>query len=79
MVNLPFDYILSHIDFIETYTFYIQNEIQSMHWHSFQVIILVHITLCVDLAFGFDDEDNTFIKENHFYILDDKEHDILFV
>jgi hypothetical protein len=79
MANLPFDCILSHIDFAENYTFQIQNEIQSMHWHSFQVIILVHITFCVDFAFGFDDEDNTFIKDNHFYILDDKEHDTLFV
>jgi hypothetical protein len=27
MANLPFDYILSHIDFIGNYTFHIRNEI----------------------------------------------------
>jgi hypothetical protein len=43
MLDLPKDVILSHIDFAENYTFQIDNEIQSMHWHSFQVTILVHI------------------------------------
>lgn len=44
MLNLSKDVILSHIDFAKNYTFHINNEIQSMHWHSFQVMILVHIT-----------------------------------
>ena len=34
MENLPGDAILSHIDFVENYSFQIQNEIQSMHWTS---------------------------------------------
>jgi hypothetical protein len=42
MDNLPLDTILSQIDFE------MQNEIQSMHWHSFQITILVHITFSVD-------------------------------
>jgi hypothetical protein len=50
-----------------------------VHWHSFQVPILDHITFCVDPTFGSNDKDKTFIKESHFYILDDKEHDTLFI
>ncbi len=79
MVHLPSNCILSHIDFVENYTFQIQSEIQSMFWHSFQVIILVHITYIVDLANGSNDEGQKVIKDNNFYISDDKEHDILFV
>jgi hypothetical protein len=79
MANLPFDYILSHIDFAKNYTFQIQNEIQSMHWHSFQVTILVHITYKVNPTNGSNDEAQRLIKDNHFYIYDDKEHDTLFV
>jgi hypothetical protein len=35
--NLPENVILSHIDFAKNYTFQIDNEIQSMHSHLFQV------------------------------------------
>lgn len=48
MDNFPLDTILSQIDFAENYSFEMQNEIQSMHWHSFQITILVHITFSVD-------------------------------
>jgi hypothetical protein len=34
MSDLPADMILSHIDFVENYSFQIQNEIQSMQWFS---------------------------------------------
>lgn len=40
MLNLSKDVILSHIDFAKYYT----NEIQPMQWHSFQVVIPIHIT-----------------------------------
>jgi hypothetical protein len=56
MANLPFDCILSHIDFVEKYTFQIQTEIQSMHWHSFQVTTLVHITYRVVPTNGSNDD-----------------------
>jgi hypothetical protein len=32
------------VDFVENYSFEMQNEVQSMHWHSYQISILVHIT-----------------------------------
>ena len=44
MKEMPRDVLLSHIDFAENYSFEIQNEVQSMHWHSTQISILVHIT-----------------------------------
>ena len=48
MKELPADAILSHVDFAENYSFEIQNEIQSMHWHSSHITILVHITYRLD-------------------------------
>jgi hypothetical protein len=79
MKNLPADVIISHIDFAENYSFMIQDEIQSMHWHSTQVTILVHITLRRVFLDDADEGDGEIVKESHFYISDDKEHDTLFV
>ena len=73
MKELPADAILSHVDFAENYSFEIQNEIQSMHWHSSQIPILVHIT------YRLDPLTNNMVKESHFYVSDDKTHDTLFV
>jgi hypothetical protein len=73
MKELPADAILSHVDFAENYSFEIQNEIQSMHWHSSQITILVHITYRLDAL------TNSMVKESHFYLSDDKTHDTLFV
>jgi hypothetical protein len=56
-----------------------QTEIQSMHWHSFQITILVHITFCVDQITGQGNDDKKIIKETHFYVSDDKEHDTMFM
>ena len=42
--NLLPDAIVSVIDFAKNYSFKWQNEVQSQHWFSFQVTILVHIT-----------------------------------
>jgi hypothetical protein len=66
------DVILSHIDFAENYTFEIQNQIQSMYWCSTQISILVHITYRIK-------PDGELVKDSHFYITDDEQHDSLFV
>lgn len=79
MENLPHDAILSHIDFAENYSFQMQNEIQSMHWTSHQVTILVHLTYRLNPAFDPLKPHTKFLKESHFYISDDREHDTLFV
>ena len=41
--SLPSDCVLSIVHFAEHYAFQEQSEIQEMHWHNFQIIILVHI------------------------------------
>jgi len=63
MDNFPLDTILSQIDFAENYSFEMQNEIQSMHWHSFQITILVHITFNADQTIGQKNDDKKIIKE----------------
>ena len=70
--RFPRDVVVSVIDFAENYAFKEQNEIQSMHWYSSQVTILVHITYVRDKA-------EKVLKFIHFYISDDKNHDTLFV
>jgi hypothetical protein len=35
--------MLCVIDFVENYTFVDHNEVQKAHWHSMNIIILVHI------------------------------------
>ncbi len=54
----------------------IQHEVQSMHWYSFQIIILIHI------AFHHNPNTNnvrSMLREYHFYINDDWRHDFGFV
>lgn len=41
--NFPNDFVISIVDFAQNYTFKVQNEIQSMHWHNDQCTIMVHI------------------------------------
>lgn len=72
LLKFPNDVVVSVIDFAENYSFKEQNEIQSMHWYSSQVTILVHITY-------FRKVSNEVQKVMHFYISDDKNHDTLFV
>lgn len=69
----PTNTIVSVVDFAENYSFKEKNEIQSMHWHTDQCTILVHI------SYRRSDKDDSIIKEMHFYISDDKLHDTLFV
>lgn len=78
MDNVPCGVLISHIDFAENYTFAIQNEVQSMHWFSSSITILVHITLFKAPPTD-DSEEGELIKHTHYYISDDKKHDSLFV
>ncbi len=50
-----------------------------MHWHFSQVTILVHIVFWVDPTNGQGNDDKKIIKETNFYVLDDKEHNNLFM
>lgn len=72
LLKFPSDVVVSVVDFAENYSFKVQNEIQSMHWWSTQVTILVHISYIKNSVAAIE-------KTLHFYISDDKLHDTLFV
>ena len=75
--------ILSVVDFTENYTFSPQREIQSEYYHSDQVSMFVHVLYrhsqesidCRDIT----PQSHDVIKEYHFYVIYDCEHDTLFV
>ncbi len=58
MKSLSKDSIVSLMDFVENYNFQMQNEVQNMHRHTYQIIILVHITYQSNLDFDIYDEDS---------------------
>jgi hypothetical protein len=69
------------VNFVENYTFQEYNEVQEMHWHSFQLTILVHNcyrwnpTYIANKNCG----ENKLFTEYHYFISDDVEHDALFM
>ena len=75
----PADTMVSVIDYAENYSFEVQNEVQSMHWHSYQISILVHITYVRNPHPDTEDESTRNITSYHFYISDDMLHDSYFV
>lgn len=77
--SIPGDSIISCMDFSENYSMKIQNEIQSMHWRTEQVSILVHITFRLNPDWTFSNGEPCVLKEVHYYISDDKQHDSLYV
>ena len=74
--NIPNDAMVSVVDFTKNYSFEIQNEVQSMHWHSYQISILVHIMW---VRIPINDESTRNIMTYHFYISNDPCHDSCFV
>jgi hypothetical protein len=52
---------------------------QSMHWHSHQIIILIHISYHLNLDYELYDEDSKVLIEYHFYVLDDQKQNNEFV
>jgi len=70
--------VLSHIDFVENYTFQVQNEIQSMYFNSTQITILVQVTYYITTQPGAD-EMASLVRETHYCIFDDRSHNTLFV
>jgi len=67
------------VDFAENYIFEVQNEVQSMHWHNYQVSILVYITWMQNPNPDPNDASSRTIMKYHFYVSDDKQHDSYFV
>ncbi len=56
----------------------VQNEIQDMHWFSFQIIVLVHITYRYNPKYDLAKDGSKILKEVHYHISNEKEHDTLF-
>jgi len=50
-----------------------------MHWHSYHISILMHITYQFNPDFDGYDEDSKVLTKYHFYVLDDRKHDSEFV
>lgn len=71
MKNVLMGVLVSHIDFGENYTFAIQNEVQGLYYFSKSVTIFVRITMRKG--------GETVMKQAHFYISDDKDHDYAYV
>jgi hypothetical protein len=67
------------VEFSENYTMRIQNEIQNMHWHNFQISIMVHICYKRNNSYNFAEDELEVIKEVHYYVLDDPMHDTILV
>ena len=79
----PPETIFSMVDFTENYTFAAQNEIQSEYYHFDQVSIFFHV-LYRNAQHSVDDiesmnDNRHVIKEYHFYISDDRMHDMHYV
>jgi len=77
--SFPTNIVVSIVDFVKNYGFEVQNEIQSMHWHMYQISILIHICFHWNLTLDPYDEDSWILTKYHFYIFDDKRHDSEFV
>jgi len=77
--TFPSDTIVSIIHFVENYSFGIQNEVQSMHCHNYQMTILVHISWIMNPNPNLDDENLNTTMRYHLYISNEKTHDKYFV
>jgi hypothetical protein len=75
----PIDTILNCVDFSENYNMKVQEEIQSMHWRSTQISILVLITYRINPLFDPTIHESRFLKEVHYFVYDDTSHDTLYV
>jgi hypothetical protein len=71
----PIDTILNCVDFSETYNMKVQEEIQSMHWRSTQISILVLITYRVNPII----HESRFLKDVNYFVYVDTNHDTLYV
>jgi hypothetical protein len=57
----PTNTMVSIVDFTENYSFEVQNEVQSMHWHTNYTSILIHICFHHNLALDpYDEESHSY-------------------
>jgi hypothetical protein len=67
------------IDFVKNYSLKQYNEIQSQHYFSWQVTILVHLTFHIDPQWDETNMSSMIVIDYHFYMNDDKADDNLFI
>jgi len=77
--SVPYSTLISCVDFSENYSMKVQNEIQSMYWHTEQVSILVHITFRINPDWTPCTGEPYLLKEVYYYVSNDKQHDSLYV
>jgi hypothetical protein len=63
--------IISCVDVFEKYTTQVQNEIQSMHQHNFQIRNLFSLDVQTQPCACTNSDTPKLIKDLHYYILDD--------
>jgi hypothetical protein len=51
----------------------VHNEIQNMHWFSFHITILVHITSCHNPNYDLVIKISKILKEVHYYVSNEKD------
>jgi hypothetical protein len=79
MKHIPKDIVVSCIDFFENYAMKVQNKIPDMHWFSFQMIILIHITYCHNPNYDLVTKNSKILKEVCYYVSNENDHDTSFV
>ena len=57
----------------------VQDKIQSMHWRSTEISILVLISYRVNPSFDATIHDSRLIKDVHYFVSNDTSHDTLYV
>jgi hypothetical protein len=79
--TFPLTSILLDVDFAKNYSFQDYNEIQEMHWHSFQIIVFIHICYQWNPTYLANptSTQKKLLIEYHYYISNDNEHDRFFV
>jgi hypothetical protein len=77
--HIPKDIVVSCIDFSKLFGMKVHNEIQEMHWFSFQIIVLVHITYLHNLDYDLVIQNFKIPKEVHYYASNEMDHDTLSV
>jgi hypothetical protein len=74
--TFPVGTVLLVVDFAENYTLQLKNEIQSLYYHTVKVNIMVHITY--EHGPDSNEENSVILKEYHFYISDDRCHELVY-
>ncbi len=72
----PINCIIFVVDFVENYNFQVQNEVPNMHWNSYQINTLMHITYQFNP--NFDGYDENFRVGSTYYTKDLNQIGIMF-